>query len=105
MNRHDVAIPGGGAALTTGERRLMLAILEDAMRTLLGHRYGSRHARLAAAGAWGRTTTTDVACTSATSLRSGASLEPALAGVRSTLAPLGAGSISVRLERDARWRP
>ena len=43
---YDIAIPGGGPSLTTGERRLMLAILEDAMRTLLGHRYGSRHARL-----------------------------------------------------------
>ena len=31
--------------------------------------------------------------------------EPALAGLRSTLASLGAGGISVRLERDARWRP
>lgn len=43
---YDVAIPGGRPSLTTGERRLMLATLEDAMRTLLGHRYGSRHARM-----------------------------------------------------------
>ena len=43
---YDVAIPGGHPSPPTGERRLMLAILEDAIRTLIGHRYGSRHAKL-----------------------------------------------------------
>jgi hypothetical protein len=41
---YDAAIPGfPRAALTTGERRLLLATLQDALRTLLGSRYGSRH--------------------------------------------------------------
>ena len=31
--------------------------------------------------------------------------EPALASLRSALAPLGASGISVRLDRDPRWRP
>ena len=45
-HEYDVAIPGGHPSLTTGERRLMLATLEDAIRTLVGHRYGNRHAKL-----------------------------------------------------------
>ena len=45
-HEYDLAIPGGRRSLTTGERRLLLATLEDAVRTLLGHRSGSRHAKL-----------------------------------------------------------
>ena len=45
-HEYDIAIPGGHPSLTTGERRLMLATLEDAIRTLIGHRYGSRHAKM-----------------------------------------------------------
>lgn len=44
IHQHDIAIPGGsGASLKTGERRLLLATLQDALRTLLGDRHGSRH--------------------------------------------------------------
>jgi hypothetical protein len=41
IEHYDIAIDGSGssAALRTGERRLLLAILEDAIRTLLGSRH------------------------------------------------------------------
>jgi len=41
IDHYDIAIDGSGssAALRTGERRLLLAILEDAIRTLLGSRH------------------------------------------------------------------
>lgn len=41
IDHYDIAIDGGGpsAALRTGERRLLLATLEDAIRTLLGSRH------------------------------------------------------------------
>ena len=41
IDHYDIAIAGGGpsAALRTGERRLLLATLEDAIRTLLGSRH------------------------------------------------------------------
>jgi len=46
IHQYDIAVPGGpGAALTTGERRLLLATLEDALRTLLGGRWGRRHSK------------------------------------------------------------
>jgi hypothetical protein len=44
-DQYDIAIPGGSAALTTGERRLLLATLRDALRTLLGSRSGGRRSR------------------------------------------------------------
>ncbi len=40
IDQYDIADGGGSsAALRTGERRLLLATLEDAIRTLLGSRH------------------------------------------------------------------
>jgi hypothetical protein len=41
IDQYDITSDGGGssAALRTGERRLLLATLEDAIRTLLGSRH------------------------------------------------------------------
>ena len=41
IDHYDIDIAGGGtsAALRTGERRLLLATLEDAIRTVLGSRH------------------------------------------------------------------
>jgi hypothetical protein len=47
IHQYDIAIPRGGRpSPTTGERRLLLATLQDALRTLLGARYGSRLPKL-----------------------------------------------------------
>jgi len=46
IHEHDVALSHGRPSLATGERRLLLATLADALRTLLGHRDGSRHEKL-----------------------------------------------------------
>ena len=46
IDHYDVAVPGGPAVpLPMGERRLLLATLQDALRTLLGIRYGSRRSK------------------------------------------------------------
>ena len=46
IHQYDIAIPGGPrTSLSMGERRLLLATLRDALGTLLGDRYGGRHAK------------------------------------------------------------